>query len=231
MKKLYLTILTGIFSSPSFAQSISPGGIFAASGSNSSNGVSIHWVLGNLNTFSELSALPVRLGSFEGHLSANGLAELRWKTAEEVDNLGFEIQKSTDAKAWELVGWVDGASNSTVEHSYRFVDEEFNTTSYYRLRQVDHDDSYTYSKVVCVIPEKESLDRFYVYPNPSTEKKVLIRMPEKTQRLLLFDQLGRKLGQFDAPDTQKIVTLPFAGSFMLQIETPVGSKATRLIYQ
>lgn len=230
MKKLYLTILTGAFSSSLFAQSISPGGIFAASGSNSANGVSVNWVLGTLNTFSELSALPVRLVSFEGHLTENGLAELRWKTIEEVNNLGFEIQKSADAKTWELTGWVDGAASSKMEHSYRFIDEEFNTTSYYRLRQVDSDDSYTYSKIVRIIPEKESLDRFYVYPNPSRENKVLVQVPEKTQRLFLFDQNGHKLGQFDAPNPEKILTLPYTGSFLLQIDTPVGSKTTRLIY-
>ncbi|WP_342083402.1 T9SS type A sorting domain-containing protein [Dyadobacter sp. OTU695] len=230
MKKLLLTILTGAISCPLFAQSISPGAIYAASASGSTNGVSVNWVLGSLNTFSDLSVLPVKLISFEGRLNAAGLAELHWKTAEEVHNLGFEIQKSPDGKQWELLGWVDGAGDSKTVHDYHYVDQEFVTTSYYRLRQVDTDDSYTYSKIICIIPEKESLDRFYVYPNPSREHKVRVQMPEQTQSLFLFDQLGNKLGQFETPGTERTITLPHTGSYLLQIDTPVGSRTTKLIF-
>ncbi|SDE04211.1 Por secretion system C-terminal sorting domain-containing protein [Dyadobacter soli] len=230
MKKLLTIASLVLCAYHSQAQSISPGALYAASASASANGVSVNWVLGTLNSFSELSVLPVKLVSFEGRLNAAGLAELHWKTAEEVNNLGFEIQKSLDGKSWELLGWVDGAVNSNAEKSYQFVDQGFATTSYYRLRQVDMDDSYTYSKIVCVIPEKESLDRFYVYPNPSRDEKVKIKMPERTQRLLLFDQLGNRLGQFEAPGTERTITLPHTGSFLLQIDTPVGSKTTKLIF-
>jgi hypothetical protein len=212
------------------AQQISPGALYAASGSGSVNGVSVNWVLGSLNTFSDISVLPVRLVSFEGRLNAVGLAELHWKTAEEVNNLGFEIQKSLDGKTWELLGWVDGAADSKTQKSYKYIDQEFVTTSYYRLRQVDFDDSFTYSKIVCVIPEKESLDRFYVFPNPSRDSRVRVQMPEKTQKLFLLDQLGRKLGQFETPGTEQTITLPHTGSFLLQIDTPVGSKTTKLIF-
>lgn len=230
MKKLFTITAIVLCAYHSHAQSISPGGLYAASASGSANGVSVNWVLGSLNSFSELSVLPVRLVSFEGRLNAAGLAELHWKTAEETSNLGFEIQKSPDGKTWELLAWVDGAGDSKTEHTYNYTDVEFNTTSYYRLRQVDADDSYTYSKIVCVIPEKESLDRFYVYPNPSRESKVRVQMPERTEKLLLFDQFGRKLGQFDTPGTEQIITLPNTGSFLLQIDTPVGSKTTKLIF-
>ena len=231
MKKIILTTIIALAGTYSQAQSISPGGVYAASGSNSVSGVGLSWVLGNINVFPELSALPVRLISFEGTLNAAGLAELHWKTAEEISNTGFEIQKSTDGKNWDLLGWVDGAGNSKTEHSYRYVDTEFTTTSYYRLRQVDFDDSYTYSRVVCVIAEKESLDRFYVYPNPSRENKVNVQLPERTQRLLLFDQLGRKLGQFERPATEQTIVLPQRGSYLLQVETPVGNKGTKITYE
>jgi len=230
MKKLLTITVTFLCAYHTQAQQISPGALYAASGSGSANGVSVSWVLGSLNTFSDLSVLPVRLISFTGQVNAAGLAELHWKTAEEANNLGFEIQKSLDGKAWKLLGWVDGAGNSKTEHTYNYTDVEFTTTSYYRLRQVNADDSYTYSKIVCVIPEKESLDRFYVYPNPSRESKVRVQMPERTQKLLLLDQLGNKLGQFETPGTQRTVTLPHTGSFLLQIDTPVGSKTTKLIF-
>ncbi|MCF0070617.1 T9SS type A sorting domain-containing protein [Dyadobacter sp. CY261] len=230
MNKLFLTAAVFLYAYHLQAQQISPGALYAASGSGSANGVSVDWVLGSLNTFSEISPLPVRLVSFEGKLNTAGLAELHWKTAQEIDNLGFEIQKSLDGKTWELLGWIDGAAISNTEHSYRYIDQEFVTTSYYRLRQVDFDDSYTYSKTVCVIPEKESLDRFHVYPNPSRENKVKVQMPEKTKTLFLFDLLGRKLGQFEAPGTTHILTLPQTGSYLLQIDTPVGSKTTKLVF-
>lgn len=230
MKKLSIIVVIVLCAYHTQAQQISPGGLYAATGSGSANGVSVNWILGSLNTFSDLSVLPVRLISFEGKVNAAGLAELHWKTAEETSNLGFEIQKSLDGKNWKLLGWVDGAVDSKTIKSYQFVDQEFVTISYYRLRQVDTDDSYTYSKIICIIPEKESLDRFYVYPNPSRENKVRVQMPERTQSLFLFDQLGNKLGQFEAPGTEHTITLPHPGSFLLQIDTPVGSKTTKLIF-
>jgi len=231
MRELFYTLSIIISSGQLWAQSISPGGLYAASASGSANGVSVNWVLGNLNSFSQLSPLPVRLISFEGKLTASGLAELRWKTAEEINNIGFEIQKSTDGRSWDLLAWVEGAVNTKTEHSYRYTDIDFTTTSYYRLRQVNTDDSYTYSRIVCMIPEKESLDRFYVYPNPSRESKISVQLPEKTQRLILFDQLGRNLGQIEAPPSERTVTLPNTGSFLIQIDTPVGSKSIKVIYQ
>lgn len=230
MKKLLTITAITLCAYHTRAQQISPGALYAASGSGSANGVSVSWVLGSLNTFSDLSVLPVRLISFEGQVNAAGLAELHWKTAEEANNLGFEIQKSLDGKTWELLGWIDGAINSATEKSYQYVDQTFLTTSYYRLRQVDSDDSYTYSRIIRIVPEKESLDRFYVYPNPSRESKVRVQLPERTRRLLLFDQPGNKLGQFEAPATEHMITLPHPGSFMLQIDTPVGSKTTKLIF-
>lgn len=230
MKKLSVFIVLTLCAYHTQAQQISPGALYAASGSGSAGGVSVNWVLGSLNTFSDLSVLPVKLISFEGKVNVAGYAELRWKTAEETNNVGFEVQKSLDGKNWELLGWVDGAVNSRTEKTYQYVDQDFKTTSYYRLRQVDADDSYTYSRIVRVIPEKESLDRFYVYPNPSRENKVRVQMPERTKTLLLFDQLGRKLGQFAAPGTDHTITLPHTGSFLLQIDTPVGSKTTKLIF-
>ncbi|MBO9611997.1 MAG: T9SS type A sorting domain-containing protein [Dyadobacter sp.] len=230
MKRLLTIVAIILCAYHTRAQQISPGALYAATGSGSANGVSVSWVLGSLNTFSDLSVLPVKLIRFEGKVNAAGLAELHWITAEETNNLGFEIQKSQDGKNWELLGWVDGAVDSKTEKNYNYVDQEFVTTSYYRLRQVDLDDSYTYSKIICIIPEKESLDRFYVYPNPSRENKVQVQMPERTQNLTLFDQLGNKLGQFDNPGTKYMITLPHPGSFMLQIDTPVGSKTTKLIF-
>ena len=230
MKRLLTIVAIILCAYHTRAQQISPGALYAASGSGSANGVSVSWVLGSLNTFLDLSVLPVKLIRFEGKVNAAGLAELHWITAEEANNLGFEIQKSLDSKNWELLGWVDGAINSTTEKSYQYVDQEFATTSYYRLRQVDSDDSYTYSRIIRIVPEKESLDRFYVYPNPSRESKVQVQVPERTQSLILFDQLGNKLHQFGNPGTKYMITLPHPGSFMLQIDTPVGSKTTKLIF-
>lgn len=232
MKRLIFTATAiGLCAYHTHAQQISPGALYGASGLGSGNGVSVNWVLGSLNTFSDISALPVRLISFEGKLNTAGLAELHWKTADEANNLGFEIQKSPDGKTWDLIGWVDGAVNSQTENTYKFIDPDFNTTSYYRLRQVDLDDSFTFSKIVCVIPEKESLERLYVYPNPSHESVVKVRTPEKTGKLIIYDTIGRIIGEFNKPSVEQTVSLPYKGTFTIGIETPVGNKAVKLIFQ
>ncbi|KQS27148.1 T9SS type A sorting domain-containing protein [Dyadobacter sp. Leaf189] len=229
MKNIYLTVSSLLIGLAAQAQSISPGGIYAAANYNQSGGVSLEWVLGSINSFSSLSPLPVKLIRFDGTLTAEGSAKLEWETAEEYGNKGFEIQKATDAVHFENIGWVDGAGDAKNRNIYQFVDNQLATTSYYRLKQVDFDEKFSFSKIIRVIPHNESLDRFTVYPNPVKDGKVTATLPERSFKLTLFDKTGRQVKQITQPQTQEQLLLPGTGSFLLNIESVAGNKTIQVV--
>uniref|UniRef100_UPI003F6F103F T9SS type A sorting domain-containing protein n=1 Tax=Dyadobacter sp. TaxID=1914288 RepID=UPI003F6F103F len=226
---IYLTVSSLLICLSSYAQSISPGGIYAASNFNQSGGVSLEWVLGSINSFSALSPLPVKLIRFEGALTAEGSAKLEWETAEEYGNKGFEIQKATDAVHFESIGWVDGAGDAKTRNIYHFLDQQLNTTSYYRLKQIDYDEKFSFSKIIRVIPHNESLERFTVYPNPVQDGKVTATLPERSFKLILFEKTGRQIKQITQPQMQEQLLLPGTGNFLLHIESVAGNKTIQVV--
>lgn len=142
--------------------------------------------------------VPVEYISFEVN-SKNGVHQLVWNTASEVNNQGFEIQRSLDGYNFESIGWVDGAGNSNNQEAYQYVDRSIlpNITYYYRLKQVDFDGNNDYSDVISTIWEdKSSFTIHEVFPNPvkSQHFKVEIKSGiEESADFILFDQAGQKI--------------------------------------
>ena len=110
--------------------------------------------------------LPVELVSFAVEVKEDN-ALLRWLTATEHNNEGFEVQRSTDGIHFENIGWVDGFGNSQVAHQYGFKDHglSFGIT-YYRLKQVDYDGRFKYSPTRTATIT-ESFAEITVHPNPT----------------------------------------------------------------
>ena len=169
----------------------------------------------NLNYYSALTLirynntppLPVELISFEASVN-NDKVKLNWTTATEVNNLGYEIQRSQNSKIksqnWEKIGYVNGHGNSTTTISYEFTDTDLKVGSYsYRLKQIDLDGSFTFSNTVEVnlnVPIKFSLAQNYPNPfNPSTKIKYSIpkvgnaNLRSLQTSLKVYDILGREV--------------------------------------
>ena len=113
------------------------------------------------------SALPVELLEFTAtYLGANSV-ELNWTTAMERDNSHFIVQKRNEEGQFEQIGIVAGQGNSTDLNSYSFTDEDAQTgMNFYRLKQVDFDNSFSYSPVrkVQILLD---LAELVIYPNPT----------------------------------------------------------------
>ena len=110
--------------------------------------------------------VPVELLNFTSRI-VNGKIILEWVTATELNNLGFEIQRSYDNNIFATVGFVEGKGNSTENQYYSFKDESIQGKLYYRLKQVDFDGSYNYSNVIEVNGVSVStLQLEQNYPNP-----------------------------------------------------------------
>lgn len=128
------------------------------------------------NTFgSSDTPLPVELTSFSASVK-NKVVNLVWHTVTEINNYGFEIQKSevrSQNSGWTKVGFVNGNGNSNSANEYSFTDKTATTGKYaYRLKQIDNDGQYEYSKEVEVDlgkPTTFALSQNYPNPfNPST---------------------------------------------------------------
>lgn len=108
--------------------------------------------------------LPIELAFFETELK-NEKTEIRWKTLSETNNKHFEIEKSLDAETYQSIGIVNGHGTTKEVNNYAFVDANPSKgVTYYRLKQIDTDGSFSYSAISSVYNE---IDQIQFYPNPS----------------------------------------------------------------
>lgn len=113
-------------------------------------------------------AMPVTLVDFSGARVENTVS-LKWKTSEETNSDRFEIQRSTDGKKWETIGTQKSQTESYVLVSYSFADKKpMDGDNFYRLKMVDLDKTFAYSKVINVRFSDIAL-RSEFYPNPVSE--------------------------------------------------------------
>ncbi len=121
--------------------------------------------------FAACIVLPVELVSFRARQTIPSEILTSWVTASETNNDYFILERSTDGVYFEPVAKIKGAGNSTTERKYEFTDHvpAVNTkqqTLYYRLKQYDYNDNYTYSRVISMSNKARSR-AVNVYPNPS----------------------------------------------------------------
>ncbi len=143
------------------------------------------------------SPVPVELVSFLAKNVKENDVELQWNTATEINNYGFEIQKSINNNQWQRIGFVEGKGISNKIQHYTYVDKNFQSGKYfYRLKQIDRDGSFKYSKVVEVfvsVPKSNFL--FQNYPNPFNSNTIIEFFIEKTENVTikLYDVLGKEI--------------------------------------
>ncbi|WP_160164112.1 Ig-like domain-containing protein [Nafulsella turpanensis] len=133
-------------------------------------------ILYNLSAPDNSNPLPVELFSFKAE-QQGGDVLLKWSTAMEKDNTGFEVQVSSDAKNYRPVAFVKTQNgNSSAIQEYEFIHKEpgLQGSLYYRLKQIDVDGTASFHGPVHVGIEARNEVSFY--PNPfNTELKAEIR--------------------------------------------------------
>ena len=146
--------------------------------------------------------LPVELTSFSAAY-INNAVHLNWETATEVNNYGFEVERKLNVKGqiandWVKIGFVNGSGNSNSPKHYSFIDETFSETGKcaYRLKQIDSDGAFEYSKIIEVdvtAPIEFSLSQNYPNPfNPVTS--INFNIPEEGKvTITIYNSIGELL--------------------------------------
>ena len=147
--------------------------------------------------------LPVELSYFSAKISENGI-NLIWRTETEVNNYGFDVERSQVSDVnrqteWAKLAFIEGSGNSNSPKEYSFFDDKILAGTYsYRLKQIDTDGDFEYSKVVQVnfnLPENFELYQNYPNPfNPSTT--ISFSLPQSTNvNISVYNLIGEKVDE------------------------------------
>jgi len=145
------------------------------------------------------TTLPVELVTLTAYGVDNDYINIDWITATEVNNEGFEIQRSIDGVNFTKIAFVDGAGNSTDILNYRWEDFEVqkNVVYYYRLKQYDFNGEFEFSDIVSTSLKAADDFNVNVYPNPAnTTDELIVEISSPSISLAnvrVFDVVGRLL--------------------------------------
>jgi hypothetical protein len=170
--------------------------------------------------------LPVTLVSFTATARENA-AELNWATSEETNSDHFEIQRSTDGKAWKNVGNLAAQGESKVKKTYTFTDREPETgENLYRLKMVDTDGTFAFSAIRSL--RFDSKLESSIYPNPvSNELTLKVTSWKKVKTIRIDNLAGLQVYSSGPVDAGKVdVSKLDAGVYILRITHTDGSVHT-----
>lgn len=175
------------------------------------------------------SSLPLQLLDFTAEKTSTSKALLKWTTANEENTSRFEIMKGRQPSTLQYAGTVSSVGNSNVAQNYNYVDAApYSGYTYYQLKMIDRDGSYTLSPVVRLNFDKSSA--ISVYPNPVTNQQVFINSGDiRINKVTLLTMDGRQIAcDFVQGSTQSSVKLPATiskGMYILQLATDNGSNS------
>ena len=156
--------------------------------------------LGLIYKYLDTTIVPVEFISFDGTIE-NNIVVLTWQTASELNNRGFQIEKSFNNANWLNIGLVEGNGTTTNPNTYTFIDDLFlnhnpNHNLFYRLKQIDYDGSFKYSRVIEIeVLNPTDYILYQNFPNPfNPTTTIKFDLPKDgLVTLEVYDILGRKI--------------------------------------
>ncbi len=186
------------------------------------------------------AALPVELSAFSGTISGD-IVSLKWETASELNNRGFEVERSVNGSGWSTAGFVEGAGTKAAPAEYSFTERvSASGTIQYRLKQIDFDGTSKYYGPVDIESGNElSYSLMQNYPNPFNPETVIrYALPVAGNvSISIFDILGNKVGTlvngFMKAGEHQVSFKPAgltSGIYFYEMVTPGFTKKLKMLY-
>ena len=190
---------------------------------------------------SDDDALPIELLVFDAKYNGKTV-DLIWKTATEINNDYFTVEKSIEGGNFEQIGTLRGAGNSSVILNYSLEDKYPHIgTAYYRLKQTDFDGSYSYSDIVSVVIGQVA-DQLRLFAFRSNKYEGFVRFELNSPQadnfnLRILDMSGRvyhtqKLDASKGTQTIEISNLNLArGIYLLELTNKTTKEVVKFMFK
>lgn len=209
----------------------------AVDGNGSASPTPPAWIVFDDPAFPD--ALPVELISLKAESRKDNAIRITWSTASETNSDYFELQRSSTGEKWEVLTKLKAAGHSVTTEEYEYTDERLNPgIYYYRLKQVDFDGAFEYSKTVSASIGTPSLQT-KIYPNPSganfnlsistkRESVYTIEIYNLANKLVMSRKADAKAGENNY--SFSTASIP-QGVYVVKISNGLEVDAKRLIVQ
>jgi hypothetical protein len=125
------------------------------------------------SNFGTLNPLPLELLSFSGYKSATDNV-LYWSMNQEINSDHYEIERSLNGTSYTKIGSINAAGNVSTKTNYSYSDKNVTTgINYYRIKLVDIDGSYQYSKAIAIKRNSNAVAGTKILTNPFQDKLVV----------------------------------------------------------
>ncbi len=177
------------------------------------------------------TALPVTLINFSG-TKENQTTVLKWSTTAETNSEAFQVERSSDGKRWENIGTVKAKGESASLVPYTFTDRNpvisGNTSgeNLYRLKMVDRDGTYAYSRIVSLLFEADQ--PVVLYPNPvSDELRILAKNWHQVTAVEIVSLGGATVYQSGKAPSERVTVKDLQpGTYLVRIRQKDGSTSS-----
>ncbi len=150
-----------------------------------------------IDSYTITKVLPVELTTFTAGLIPPSSVQLNWSTATEVNNYGFDVERSSTNSGLQKIGFVPGSGNSNSPKEYSYTDHPTGGTSFsYRLKQIDVDGKFKYYDAVTVsLTVSKDAQLFQNSPNPfNPTTTIKFYIPNTSDiTIKIYDILGREV--------------------------------------
>lgn len=185
-------------------------------------------------TCSLASSLPINLISLNANFDDSKVI-VSWASASEINNMSFIIERSTNAKDWQVIGTVNGSGNSNHVIEYYFEDNDpVNGVSYYRLKQVDFNGEYTYYGPVSVNCYNIESYELSVYPNPASESIFISGNTDSQAEIVLYNIYGDVMANYISNDISVPTAISLVefekGFYFVAIKIKEKSKYFKIVH-
>lgn len=204
---------------------------FDLAGPNTSvGGGDIVYLLDGLFLNQQLAApQPVTLNKFSAKAASKGV-NVEWSTSSETNFSHFEVQKSLNGKEFNTLNKVI-ANNKGIYYS--FDNNAKNGLNYYRLKMVDLDGSFEYSKIAA-INYNDNL-AYYEFENPVLGNEIQLRSNVEAPIFTLYSGMGRKVQTTVTNQNNGLTTIKpvqaIQGLYFLNVTGKSSNKTLKVIFK